>query len=80
MAYGLQSQGIGVAITDLNPIVHLWVEKACANKEAYKPASVTPALSGGMAKIHPTYCGELVEGYPKRLTQVKQCKCNATKY
>ena len=26
------------------------------------------------AKIHPTYCGKLVEGYPKRLTQVKQSK------
>ena len=30
------------------------------------------------AKIHPTYCGKLVEGYPKRLTQVKQG--NATNY
>jgi hypothetical protein len=27
------------------------------------------------AKIHPTYCGKLVEGYRKRLTQVKQFKC-----
>uniref|UniRef100_A0A8C7HND3 Trafficking kinesin protein 2 n=1 Tax=Oncorhynchus kisutch TaxID=8019 RepID=A0A8C7HND3_ONCKI len=27
------------------------------------------------AKIHPTYCGKLVEGNPKRLTQVKQFKC-----
>ena len=32
------------------------------------------------AKIHPTYCGKLVEGYPKSLTQVKQFKGNATKY
>ena len=24
--------------------------------------------------IHPTYCGKLVEGYPKRLTHVKQLK------
>uniref|UniRef100_A0A674BNY6 Trafficking kinesin protein 2 n=1 Tax=Salmo trutta TaxID=8032 RepID=A0A674BNY6_SALTR len=32
------------------------------------------------AKIHPTYCGKLVEGYPKHLTQVKQFKGNATKY
>uniref|UniRef100_A0AAZ3Q756 Transposase Tc1-like domain-containing protein n=1 Tax=Oncorhynchus tshawytscha TaxID=74940 RepID=A0AAZ3Q756_ONCTS len=31
-------------------------------------------------KIHPTYCGKLVEGYLKRLTQVKQFKGNATKY
>jgi hypothetical protein len=32
------------------------------------------------AKIHPTYCGKLVEGYLKHLTQVKQFKGNATKY
>ena len=32
------------------------------------------------AKIHPTYGGMLVEGYMKRLTQVKQFKGNATKY
>ena len=32
------------------------------------------------AKIHPTYCGKLVEGYPKCFTQVKQFKDNATKY
>uniref|UniRef100_A0AAZ3RMQ7 Tc1-like transposase DDE domain-containing protein n=1 Tax=Oncorhynchus tshawytscha TaxID=74940 RepID=A0AAZ3RMQ7_ONCTS len=57
---------------DLNPI-----EKACESKEAYKPDSVTPAL---WAKIHPTYCGKLVQGYLKHLTQVKKCKGNATKY
>jgi hypothetical protein len=32
------------------------------------------------AKIHSTYCGKLVEGYPKSLTQIKQFKGNATKY
>uniref|UniRef100_A0A8C7HZU0 Secernin 3 n=1 Tax=Oncorhynchus kisutch TaxID=8019 RepID=A0A8C7HZU0_ONCKI len=32
------------------------------------------------AKIHPTYCGKLVEGYPKCLTQIKQFKGIATKY
>ena len=31
-------------------------------------------------KIHPTYSGKLVEGYPKHLTQVNQFKGNATKY
>ena len=31
-------------------------------------------------KIQTAYCGKLVEGYPKRLTQVKQFKGNATKY
>ncbi|CDQ62445.1 unnamed protein product [Oncorhynchus mykiss] len=32
------------------------------------------------AKIHPTYCGKLVEGCPKCLTQVKKFEGNATKY
>ncbi|CDQ66377.1 unnamed protein product [Oncorhynchus mykiss] len=31
------------------------------------------------AKIHPTYCGKLVEDYLKCLTQVKQFKGNVTK-
>jgi hypothetical protein len=31
-------------------------------------------------KIHPTYCGKLVEGYLKCLTQAKQFKSSATKY
>ena len=31
-------------------------------------------------KIHPTYCGKLVEGNLTRLTQDKQFKGNATKY
>ena len=40
---------------DLNPIEHLWAElkKACASKEAYKPDSVTPALSRGMGQNSP---------------------------
>ena len=64
---------------DLKPIENLWAElkSMCESKEAYKPDSVTPALS---AKIHPTYCRKVVEGYPKHLTQVKQFKDNATKY
>ena len=33
---------------DLNPI-----ENVCAIKEAYKPDSVTPALSGGMGQNSP---------------------------
>jgi hypothetical protein len=55
-------------------------EKACASKEAYKPDSVTPALSGGMGQNSPNFLWKLMEGYPKRLTQVKQFKDNATKY
>ena len=67
---------------DLNPIEHLWAElkKACASKEADKPDSVTPALSGGMGQNSPNLLWKLVEGYPKRLTQVKQFKGNATEY
>ena len=37
-------------------------------------------LKTSARKIHPTYCGKLVEGYLKRWTQVKQFKGNATKY
>ena len=47
-----------------------WVgrtEKACASKEEW-------------ANIHPTYCGKLLEGYPKHVIQFKQFKGNATKY
>ena len=33
---------------DLSPIEHLWAEKVCVSTDAYKPDSVTPALSGGM--------------------------------
>ena len=65
----------------LNPIENVWAElKVCASKEAYKLDSLIPALSGGMGQNSPNYCGKLVEGYLKRLTQVKQFKGNATKY
>ena len=60
-------------------------EKACASKEAYKHDSeglqtLHQLCQEEWAKIHPTYCGKLLQGYPKRLTQVKQFKGNATKY
>jgi transposase len=67
---------------DLNPIEHLWAE---LNKRvrARRPTNLTQLhqlYQEEWAKIHPTYCGKLVGGYPKRLTQVKQFKGNATKY
>ena len=36
-------------------LYNIWgrTEKACASKEAYKPDSVTPALSGGMGQNSP---------------------------
>ena len=62
--------------SDLNPIEHLWVElKKCVR--ARTPTNLTllhQLCQEKWAKIHPTYCGKLVEGYPKRLTQVKQFK------
>ena len=51
---------------DLNPIDDLCAElKKCVSKEAYKPDSVTPALSGGMGQNSPNLlweaCGRLPE-------------------
>ena len=54
---------------DFNPIENLWSElkKVCASKEAYKPDSVTPALSGGMGQNSPNLlleaCGRLPETF-----------------
>jgi hypothetical protein len=42
-------------------------------KVSISTVKTNPALSGGMDQNSP-YCGKLVEGYPKRLTQVKQFK------
>ena len=51
---------------NLNPIENVGrPEKACASKEAYKPDSVTPALSGGMGQNSPNLLWEACE----RLTE-----------
>ena len=66
---------------DLNPIEHFWAElKKCAR--APRPTSLTQLhhlCPEEWAKIHPNYCGKLVEGYPKGLTQFNQFKGHATK-
>ena len=64
---------------DLNPIENVWAElkKACVSKEAYKRYTSSVRRNG--PKFTTTYCGKLVESSPKRLTQVKQLKENATK-
>ncbi|CDQ99747.1 unnamed protein product [Oncorhynchus mykiss] len=62
---------------DLNSIENLWAEL-----KKRVPTNLTQLhqlCREEWAKIHPTYCGKLVEGYPKHLTQVKQFKGNATK-
>ena len=67
---------------DLNPIEHLWAGLK-KHERARRPTNLTQLHQLSQeewAKIHPTYCGKLVEGYPKHLTQVKQFKGNATKY
>ena len=66
----------------LNPIEHLWAELK-KRVRARRPTNLTQLhklCQEEWNKIHPTYYGKRVEGYPKRLTQVKQFKGNATKY
>ncbi|CDQ79580.1 unnamed protein product [Oncorhynchus mykiss] len=67
---------------DLNPIENLGAELK-KRVRARRPTNLTQLhqlCQEERAKIHPTSCGKLVEGYPKRLTQVKQFKGKATKY
>jgi transposase len=67
---------------DLNPLENLWAELK-KRVRARRPTSLTQLqqlCQEELAKIHPTYCGKLVEGYLKRLIQVKQFKGNAIKY
>ena len=65
---------------DLNPIENVWAElKKCV--QTRRPMTQLHQLcQEEWAKIHPTYCGKLVEGDPKGLTKVKQFNGNATKY
>jgi transposase len=69
-------------IPDLNPKENLWAELK-KHVRARRPTNLTQLhqlCQEEWDTIHPTYCGKLVEGYPKRLAQVKQFKGNATKY
>ena len=63
-------------------VLGLWAElKKCV--QARRPTNLTQLhqlCQKEWAKIHPTYCRGLVEGYLKCWTQVKQFKGNATKY
>ena len=71
-----------MAITKLIPIGNLWAELK-KRVRARRPTNLTQLhqlCQEEWAKIHATYCGKLVEGDPKCLTQVKQFKGNATKY
>ena len=61
---------------DLNPVENLWAELK-KRVRARWPTNLTQLhqlCQEEWAKIHPNYRGKLVEGYPKRLTQVKPFK------
>ena len=67
---------------DLNPIEHLRAELK-KRVHARRPTNLTQLhqlCQEEWAKIHTTYCGKLVEGYPKLLSQVYQFNVNTTKY
>ncbi|CDQ72638.1 unnamed protein product [Oncorhynchus mykiss] len=57
---------------DLNPIENVWAELK-KRVRARRPTNLTQLhqlCQEVWAKIHPTYCGKLVEGYPKHLTHI----------
>ena len=67
---------------DLNPIENLWAELK-RHVQARRPTNLAQLhqfCQEEWAKIPANYCEKLVEGYPKRLTQVIQFKGNGTKY
>ena len=67
---------------DLNPIENVWTELK-KRVRARRPTNLTQLhqlCQEEWAKIHPTYCGKIVEGYTKCLTHVKRFKGNVTKY
>jgi hypothetical protein len=60
----------------------LWAELK-KRVQARRPTNLTQLhllCQAECAKLHPTYCVKLVDGYPKCWSQVKQFKGNATKY
>ena len=60
--------------TDLSPKENLLAELKTRMREM-RPTNLIQLhqlCQKEWAKIHATYCGKLVEGYPKSLTQVKQ--------
>ena len=65
---------------DLNPIEHLWAELKKHVQER-RPTNLTQLhqlCQEEGAKIHPTYCGKLVEGYPIRLAHLIILKAKAS--
>ena len=67
---------------DLHPIENVWAElKKCVRaRRPTNMAQLHQICQEEWDKFHTIYCGKLVEGYPKCLTQVQQFKGNANKY
>uniref|UniRef100_A0AAZ3RRW6 Tc1-like transposase DDE domain-containing protein n=1 Tax=Oncorhynchus tshawytscha TaxID=74940 RepID=A0AAZ3RRW6_ONCTS len=67
---------------DLNPTENLLAElkKHVRARRTINLTQLHQLYQEEWAKILPTYCGKLVEGFLKCLTQGKQFKGNATKY
>ena len=72
MTPSITSKGVAKWLKDNKVKVLEWpsqsrTEKACTSKEAYRPDSVTPALSGGMGQNSPNLlweaCGRLPETF-----------------
>ena len=61
---------------DINPIENVWAELK-KHVPAWRPTNLSQShqlCQEEWDKIHPTYCGKLVEGCLKRLIQVQQFK------
>ena len=60
----------------LYPTENVWAElkKRVRARRSTNLTQLHQLCQEEWAKIHPTYCGKLVEGYLKRLTQVKPFK------
>jgi transposase len=67
---------------DLNPIENVSAElkKRVRARRPTNLIQLHQLCQEEWAKIHPTYCGKLVEGYLNHLTQAKPFKGNAIKY
>ena len=62
---------------DLNPVENVWAElkKRVRARRPRNLIQLHQLCQEEWAKIHPIYCGKLVEGHPKSLNQVKQLQC-----
>jgi transposase len=63
---------------DLNPIEDVWAElkQVCASKDAYKPDSLTPALSGRMGQNSPNLLWEARDRLPKTFGNGNVWECD----